>query len=110
MKNEAESLAETSAAIIEYPEQNPLKIRQARQFIDYYQEWASKLLSKYIGLQDANIETEEIIKLKKDTRSALATLNKAFSGQFEKLMRGELTDIQAEIELLEQTVKMEMDK
>ncbi|MGN0666618.1 MAG: hypothetical protein ACI4KF_08850, partial [Huintestinicola sp.] len=57
-----------------------------------------------------NIETEEIIRLKKDTRNALATLNKAFSGQFEKLMRGELTDMQAEIELLEQTVKMEMDK
>ena len=110
MKNEAESLAETSAAIIEYLEQNPLKIRQARQFIDYYQGCASKLLSKYIGLQDANIETAEIIQLKKDTRNALCTLNKAFSGQFEKLMRGELTDMQAEIELLEQTVKMEMDK
>lgn len=110
VKNEAEKLSETSAAIIEYLENNPSKIRQARQFIDYYQECASKLLSKYIGLQDANIETEEIIKLKKDTRSALATLNKAFSGQFEKLMRGELTDMQAEIELLEQTVKMEMDK
>lgn len=109
VKNEAERLAETSAAIIEYLENNPLKIRQARQFIDYYQDSASKLLSKYIGLQDANIETAEIIQLKKDTRSALSTLNKAFSGQFEKLMRGELIDMQAEIELLEQTVKMEMD-
>lgn len=110
VKGEAEKLAETSSAIIEYLEQNPLKIRQARQFIDYYQDCASKLLSKYIGLQDANIETAEIIRLKKDTRSALCTLNKAFSGQFEKLMRGELTDMQAEIQLLEETVKMEMDK
>lgn len=110
VRNEAEKLSETSAAIIEYLENNPSKIRQARQFIDYYQDTASKLLSKYIGLQDANIETEEIIRLKKDTRIALATLNRAFSGQFEKLMRGELTDMQAEIELLEQTVKMEMDK
>ena len=110
VKNEAEKLAETSAAIIEYLEKNPLKIRQARRFIDYYQDSASKLLTKYIGLQDANIETAEIIQLKKDTRSALATLNKAFSGQFEKLMRGELTDMQAEIELLEQTVKMDINK
>lgn len=110
VKNEAEKLSETSAAIIEYLENNPAKIRHARQFIDYYQDTASKLLSKYIGLQDANIETEEIIQLKKDTRSAFATLNKAFNGQFEKLMRGELTDMQVEIELLEQTVKMEMDK
>lgn len=110
VKNEAEKLADTSAAIIEYLEQNPLKIRQARQFIDYYQDCASKLISKYISLQDTKLQTSEIIQLKKDTRSALVTLNKAFSGQFEKLMRGELTDMQAEIELLEQTVKMEMDK
>ncbi|MGN0696393.1 MAG: 5-bromo-4-chloroindolyl phosphate hydrolysis family protein [Oscillospiraceae bacterium] len=110
VKGEAEKLADTSEAIITYLEQNPLKIRQARQFIDYYQDCASKLLTKYISLQDANIETAEIIKLKKDTRSALSTLNKAFSGQFEKLMRGELTDMQAEIQLLEETVKMEMDK
>lgn len=110
VKGEAEKLAGTSEAIIAYLEQNPPKIRQARQFIDYYQDCASRLLTKYIGLQDANIETAEIIKLKKDTRSALSTLNKAFSGQFEKLMRGELTDMQAEIDLLEQTVKMEMDK
>ena len=110
VKGEAEKLAETSSAIIEYLEKNPMKIRQARQFIDYYQDCATKLLSKYIGLQDANIETAEIIRLKKDTRSALCTLNKAFSGQFEKLMRGELTDMQAEIQLLEETVKMEMDK
>lgn len=110
VKAEAEKLAETSASIMEYLENDPSKIRQARQFIDYYQETASKLLSKYISLQDANIETDEIIKLKKDTRSALETLNKAFIAQFERLMRGELTDMQAEIELLEQTAKMEMYK
>lgn len=110
VKNEAEKLSETSSAILDYLENNPMKIRQARRFIDYYQDTAAKLLTKYIGLQDANIETEELIKLKKDTRSAFSTLNTAFSGQFEKLMRGELTDMQAEIDLLEQTVKMEMDK
>ncbi|MGN0666320.1 MAG: 5-bromo-4-chloroindolyl phosphate hydrolysis family protein [Huintestinicola sp.] len=53
VKAEAEKLAETSDAIIEYLEKNPSKIRQARQFIDYYQDTASKLLSRYIGLQDA---------------------------------------------------------
>lgn len=109
VRNEAEKLAETSSAIIEYLENNPMKIRQARQFIDYYQDSASKILSKYIGLQNANIETAEIIRLKKNTRSALATLNTAFNGQFEKLMRGELIDMQAELALLEQTVKTESD-
>ncbi len=107
VRNEAEKLTEISAEIIKYLENNPMKIRQARQFIDYYQESASKILSKYIELQNVSIETSEIIKLKKDTRNALATLNTAFNGQFEKLMRGELIDMQAEFALLEQTVKTE---
>lgn len=109
VRKEAEKLAETSLTIIKYLENNPVKIRQARQFIDYYQDSASKILSKYIGLQNANIETEKIIKLKQDTQSALETLNTAFNKQFEKLMRGELIDMQAEIALLEQTVKTESD-
>ncbi len=110
VRNEACKLSETSEAIIKYLESNPPKIRQARQFIDYYQDSASKLLQKYIDLENSNIETEAICKLKNDTRSALVTLNEAFCGQFEKLMRGELTDMQAELELLEKTVKMEMGK
>lgn len=110
VRNEAQRLAETSASIIRYLESNPQKIRQARQFIDYYQDSASKLLQKYIELEHSNLETEAICKLKDDTRSALSTLNEAFCGQFEKLMRGELTDMQAELELLQKTVKMEMDK
>ncbi len=110
VRNEARRLSETSASIIKYLESNPQKIRQARQFIDYYQDSASKLLQKYIELENSNIETEAICKLKSNTYSALSTLNEAFCGQFERLMRGELTDMQAELELLQKTVKMEMGK
>lgn len=109
VREEAEKLVATASSIIEYLENNPEKIRHARQFIDYYQESASDILEKYITLQDANIETSEIIKLKKDTENALVTLNTAFKEQFEKLIRGEIIDMQAEFALLEQTVKTEND-
>lgn len=109
VREEAQKLVETSSSIIEYLENNPDKIRHARQFIDYYQESALKILTKYITLQDANIETSEIIKLKKDTKNALVTLNTAFGEQFEKLLRGEIIDMQAEFALLEETAKTEND-
>ena len=35
------------------------------------------------------------------------TLNRAFEGQFEKLMRNELMDMEADLRLLKQTMKME---
>ena len=110
VKDTAEKLCATSEKIIEYLENNPEKIRQARQFIDYYQDTASELLKKYITLQNSDINTDEVANLKKDTKNALTTLDTAFNNQFEKLMRGEMIDMQADIDVLEKTVKSEMNK
>ena len=110
VKDTAEKLCATSEKIIEYLENNPEKIRQARQFIDYYQDTASELLKKYITLQNSDINTDEVANLKKDTKNALTTLDTAFNNQFEKLMRGEMIDMQTDIDVLEKTVKSEMNK
>ena len=42
-----------------------------------------------------------------DYYQALLTVNRAFEGQFEKLMGNELMDMEAEIRLLKQTMEME---
>ena len=41
------------------------------------------------------------------TKQALLALNRAFTGQFEKLMQNELMDMDADIRLLKQTMKAE---
>ena len=41
------------------------------------------------------------------TRQAMETLNRAFEKQLEKLMQNELFDMEADIRLLKQTMKME---
>ena len=47
------------------------------------------------------------MQLQGNTIKAIGTLNTAFEEQFQKLMRSEMIDMEAEIRLLEQTVKME---
>lgn len=47
------------------------------------------------------------MRLKGNTIKAIGTLNTAFEKQFQKLMYSEMLDMEAEIRLLEQTVKME---
>ena len=88
-------------------EENPEKITEARRFIDYYQETASSLLEKYVRLQESGLGSKDAVRLKSQTRQALLTLNRAFEGQFEKLMRNELMDMEADLRLLKQTMKME---
>lgn len=104
---EAEQLNAISKELIRYLEQHPDKIVYARQFIDYYQETASKLLARYAELENTGLKTEDILKLKESTTKALHTLHKAFEQQFQKLVQNEMIDMEAEIRLLEQTVKME---
>lgn len=107
VKQETQRLKQTAKNIIDFLEKNPEKIKSARQFIDYYQETASSLLQKYIELQDTNLRTEDVMRLQSNTVKAIGTLNTAFETQFQKLMRSEMIDMEAEIRLLEQTVKME---
>ncbi len=107
VKSEAEQLHAASARIIEYLTAHPDRIYAARQFIDYYQETAAKLLSRYAELESTGLYTDEVLRQRSDTLEALKTLNRAFSQQFEKLMSSDMTDTDAEIRLLKQTVKME---
>ena len=107
VRSEAEQLHAASARIIEYLTAHPDRIYAARQFIDYYQETAAKLLSRYAELESTGLYTDEVLRQRTDTLEALKTLNSAFSKQFEKLMSSDMTDTDAEIRLLKQTVKME---
>ncbi|MGN1340492.1 MAG: 5-bromo-4-chloroindolyl phosphate hydrolysis family protein [Oscillospiraceae bacterium] len=107
VRSEAEQLHAASARIIEYLTSHPDRIYAARQFIDYYQETAAKLLSRYAELESTGLCTDEVLRQRTDTLEALKTLNRAFSQQFEKLMSSDMTDTDAEIRLLKQTVKME---
>ncbi len=107
VREEARQLHLTSSKIIEYLTANPDRIYVARQFIDYYQNTAAKLLSRYTELETAALYTDDVTRQKSDILEALKTLNRVFSQQFEKLMKNEITDTDAEIRLLMQTVKME---
>lgn len=107
VRQEAQRLKQTAKNILAYLEKHPEKIKSARQFIDYYQETASSLLQKYIELQNTDLRTTDVMQLQGNTIKAIGTLNTAFEEQFQKLMRSEMIDMEAEIRLLEQTVKME---
>lgn len=107
LRSEAVKLNRTAERIIAYLENHPERIHLSGRFIDYYQDTASSLLKRYVEIQDTRLETEEVRKLKKNTKDALKSLNLAFDRQFEKLMSNEMYDMDAEMRLLEHTTKME---
>lgn len=107
LRESSRELHKKAGSILKYLEEHPGKIMEARRFIDYYQDTASSLLEKYVKLQETGLGSREAERLKVQTTQALLTLNRAFEGQFEKLMGNELMDMEAEIRLLKQTMEME---
>ena len=107
LRENSERLYKTSSNILAYLEKNPDKISGAGRFIDYYQDTASSLLKKYVELQNSGLGTPEAINLKENTKKAICMLNKAFEQQFQRMMRNELMDMDVEIQMIENMMKME---
>ncbi len=106
----AGALSETGTRILAYLQENPDKIKLARRFFTYYLDTAAKLLARYVDFQNTGLHSEEVTEILQKTADALPVLNSAFERQFTHLMQGELLDVEADIELLKSTLKMEGGK
>jgi 5-bromo-4-chloroindolyl phosphate hydrolysis protein len=93
--------------IIEYIKKNPHKAVLARRFFNYYLDKANDILTKYDNLITVDIETEHLTALKTKTINALESISRGMNFQFSKLISSELIDIEADIKLLENTIKTE---
>ena len=107
VRREAEALCDTGRRILDYLNENPEKIKSARRFFTYYLDISSKLLNRYVEFQETGLRSEEVRDILKQTAEAIPVLTRAFENQFTHLMQGELMDVEADIELLKSTLKME---
>lgn len=106
-KEDAEALEAGGRRILSYLEENPEKISMARRFFTYYLDTAAGLLERYTQLQETGLRTPEVTEALRRTAGTFPVLNEVFEKQFTRLMEGELMDVEAEISLLENTLKME---
>lgn len=106
-KEDAEALEAGGRRILSYLEENPEKISMARRFFTYYLDTAASLLERYTQLQETGLRTPEVTEALRKTAGTFPVLNEVFEKQFTRLMEGELMDVEAEISLLENTLKME---
>jgi 5-bromo-4-chloroindolyl phosphate hydrolysis protein len=107
IKVKAQGVYREGGKIIEYIKKNPAKAVMARRFFNYYLEKAEEIIKKYHDLLSAGIETDRLMALKERTLSALDSISKGMVLQFSRLISSEVIDIEADIRLLENTVRME---
>lgn len=107
LRQSASELIAIAENILKFLTDNPKKIPSARRYIDYYQETAANVLENYVELQDTRLLTDESEKIFQNTAEAVSTLKDAFQMQFQKLMQNELMDMEADLNLLKQTLRSE---
>ncbi len=95
------------AKILAKIEKDPGRLRQAHQFLNYYLESTINILNKYVELGAQNVEDEDIKKSLAKVESMLQTIRDAFDKQLARLLSDDAMDFDAELETLEQTIKME---
>jgi 5-bromo-4-chloroindolyl phosphate hydrolysis protein len=107
IRAKAQSVCREGGKIIEYIKKNPARAVMARRFFNYYLDKADEILKKYHNVTSAEIETDRLRSLKEKTLSALDCIFKGMGLQFSRLISSEVIDIEADIKLLESTIRME---
>ena len=107
LRQSASELIDIAGNILKFLTDNPRKIPSARRYIDYYQETAANVLENYVELQDTRLLTDESEKIFQNTAEAVLTLKVAFRMQFQKLLQNEMMDMEADLNLLRQTLRSE---
>ncbi|MDR0584454.1 MAG: 5-bromo-4-chloroindolyl phosphate hydrolysis family protein [Treponema sp.] len=107
IKAKALNLYQEGEKIIGYIKKNPARAVMARRFFHYYLDKANDILTKYHNLISAGIETERLDSLTEKTLSAMKSIVRGMTLQFSRLISSEVIDIEADVKLLESTLKME---
>lgn len=107
--DDIEGLITTGRKILNYLTEHPDKISGAHRFADYYLDMAAKLVENYVDLQKAEMTEGSVSDVMNKTQDALKALNTAFQKQLVHLMEGELMEVESDIKVLGETLKMEGD-
>jgi 5-bromo-4-chloroindolyl phosphate hydrolysis protein len=91
---------------------DPKDVKVARQFLNYYLDSTIKILKKYTELSmHSGLANSDVSQSLSKTEELLDKIYTAFEAQLAKLLEDDAMDLDTEVQLLEQTLKMEgLDK
>ena len=86
---------------------HPEKLKQIRQFLNYYLPTTIKLMEQYVTLQNQSVKTENITEGMQKIEDLLDKVIVAFQRQLDALFESDVVDITADIRVMEQMMASE---
>ena len=97
-------MQEISSRIMGYLVEHPQLVVDARRFVDTYQDRAASFAEEFLELEKTRIESASIRQTKDKIRTTLDTFDEAYLAEFDKLLHAKLLDVDAEIDVLKETM------
>jgi 5-bromo-4-chloroindolyl phosphate hydrolysis protein len=108
VKNNIEEIAGILQKIIDDIQKDPVNLNKTKRFLAYYLDTAIKIIKKYYELsKEENLASEDLKKSLTKVESILDSLRTVFKTHYQKLLDNDVLDLDAELEVLEKTIKME---
>lgn len=107
IKKKIQDIYDVCGRIFEDFEKDPKDIKSAKQFLSYYLESTVNILKRYVDLTAHGELNPDIQASLKKVESLLDTIKTAFEKQLARLLEDDVMDLDAEIAVLEQTMKMD---
>lgn len=93
--------------IFAFVQKHPERIRQSRQFMNYYLPMSIKLLSNYSELEKQSQHGENIRKTMKEIEEVMDTVVVAFKRELDSLFADKAIDISADIAVMRNIIQMD---
>lgn len=107
VRRKARQIADLERKILEDIEADPKDFGPARGFLSYYQEAAVNILRKYQQILERGASSSEVRASVSKVEPILETIRAAFEKQLARLLENDVLDLDTEITVLEETLKME---
>ena len=91
-----------TTSIIGQVEKKPEKLKEVRQFMNYYLPTTIKLLEQYVQMQNVGLRGDNITTGMQQIENLLDKVIVAFQKQLDSLFERDVVDITAEIQVMEQ--------
>lgn len=107
MSAQIDLIERLAAQIFDCVKAHPEKLKQIRQFLNYYLPTTIKLMEQYVTLQDQGMKTENIEDGMQKIEGLLDKVIVAFQRQLDSLFETDVVDITADIRVMEQMMASE---
>lgn len=100
-----QKICEISNNIIESVDKKPEKIKNIRNFLNYYLPVTMKILERYDEIENQNLQTDESKQFMKSVQDMIVKIKDAFEKQLSNIYQVEMVDTNADLKVFETMLK-----